>query len=241
MSIINIQNLSKSFGSNKVLEGLNLKVEKGETLVVLGSSGSGKTLLLKMIIGLISPDNGKIFIDGNEITSHKKNIRSLRRKIGMVFQTSALFDSMSVRDNIGLALSQNLRLKKDDINAIIQDKLRLVGLEGKESFMPSQLSGGMKKRVALARALALDPEIMLYDEPTTGIDPVMVDTIIHLLNELKTSLKKTSIIVTHDLQVAYRTADRIAVLCHGKILKEGTPSKIKEHEDLIIRKFIGAI
>jgi len=237
--MIVIENLVKRFGDNVVLNGVNLEIKDGQTTVVIGPSGCGKTVLLKHIIGLLKPDEGAIRINGEDIT--KLNFRQLsriRKKFGMVFQSSALFDSMTVYENVGLALTMFSRWPEERIREKVQHCLSLVGLEGVENLYPAELSGGMKKRVAIARALALDPHFILYDEPTTGLDPIMADTINKLINKLKTQLGVTSVAVTHDMVSAYTIGDKIAMLHEGKILFEGTPEEIRRSTHPVVRQFI---
>jgi phospholipid/cholesterol/gamma-HCH transport system ATP-binding protein len=236
---IRVVNLSKSFGENQVLRGVDLEVRQGESMVVIGGSGSGKTVLIKCIIGLIKPDEGKIYVDGLEITTlEEKGMNEVRKKFGMLFQWGALFDSMTVWENVGFGLRRHLRLKEEEIRRIACEKLELVGLNNIEELMPSELSGGMKKRVSLARALAMEPEILLYDEPTTGIDPIMADAINDLIIQMKEKLDVTSITITHDMKSAYKIGDRIAMLFQGKIIEVGSPEEIKNCSNPIVQQFI---
>ncbi len=237
--MIEIIELHKSFGKNHVLRGVNLKIDKGESVVVLGGSGSGKTVLLRQIIGLSKPDKGTVMIDGIEISRLNENeLNEFRKKFGMLFQSSALFDSMSVWENVGFALRQHTKLHDAKIKEIAREKLALVGLVGVEDIMPSELSGGMRKRVALARAIAMEPEILLYDEPTTGLDPIMAAAINDLIIEMREKLNITSIAITHDIKSAYRIADRIAMLYNGIIIETGTPDEIKNTSNPVVRQFI---
>ena len=227
---IRLVNLHKSFGENQVLRGVHLEVQEGESMVVIGGSGSGKTVLIKCIIGLIRPDEGEIYVDGLEITSlNEGRMNEVRKKFGMLFQWGALFDSMTVWENVGFGLLWQARLSEGEIRKIASEKLELLGLRNVEDLMPSQLSGGMKKRVSLARAIAMEPEILLYDEPTTGLDPIMADAINELIVEMKEKLKVTSITITHDMKSAYKIGDRIAMLCQGTIIEFGTPEEIRTH------------
>jgi len=236
---IRVVNLHKSFGENQVLRGVDLEVQQGESMVVIGGSGSGKTVLIKCIIGLTQPDEGEIYVDGLEITSLKeKRMNEVRKKFGMLFQWGALFDSMTVWENVGFGLRHQRHLKEEEIRKIASEKLALVGLKNVEDLMPSELSGGMKKRVSLARAIAIEPEILLYDEPTTGIDPIMADAINNLMIEMKQKLNVTSIAITHDMKSAYKIADRIAMLFNGKIVEVGSPEEIKNSSSLIVQQFI---
>lgn len=237
--MIEIIDLHKSFGNNQVLRGVNLRIEKGESVVVIGGSGSGKSVLIKNIIGLLRPDSGKVIIDGVDITMLKeKELYEVRRKFGMLFQYAALFDSMKVWENVAFALIRQKGMKEKEAKEIAIEKLRMVGLVGVEDLMPSELSGGMKKRVGLARAIAHEPEILLYDEPTTGLDPIMADAINDLIIEMRNKLKVTSIAITHDMNSAYKIADRIAMLYNGVIIETGTPEEIKNTKNPIVRQFI---
>lgn len=237
--MIEIIDLHKSFGGNHVLRGVNLKVEKGESMVVIGGSGSGKSVLLKHIIGTLKPDKGSVLIDGINIADlDETELYETRKRFGMLFQMSALFDSMKVWENVAFALMRHGKLDENDAKEIAAEKLRMVGLVGVEDLMPSELSGGMKKRVGLARAIAHAPEILLYDEPTTGLDPIMADAINDLIVEMKQKLTVTSIAITHDMHSAYKIADRIAMLYQGRIIGTGTPDEIKNTTNPIIRQFI---
>jgi phospholipid/cholesterol/gamma-HCH transport system ATP-binding protein len=239
--MIEIKNLHKSFRDNHVLKGVNLNIEKGKTTVVIGASGCGKSVLLKHIIGLLKPDKGEIWIDGEEITRmNEKELYRIRNKFGFLFQGSALFDSMTVAENVGLGLSENTNKPQDEITKIAAEKLELVDLSGTENLKPSELSGGMKKRVGLARALACNPEFILYDEPTTGLDPVTSDSIDNLIGSLAKNpkLQVTSIVVTHDIFSVYRVADRVAMMYDGVIHFEGTPQELESTSDKIVREFL---
>lgn len=237
--MIEIIDLKKKFGDNEVLSGVNLTIEKGITLVIIGRSGCGKSVLLKHIIGLLKPDSGEILIEGRNITKmDEKDIYEIRKKFGFLFQGAALFDSMSVEENIGLALKENTDLSKDRIREIVAEKLELVGLPNTEKMKPSDLSGGMKKRVSLARSLATNPDYILYDEPTTGLDPVMSDQIDELIRNLSEKLKVTSVVVTHDIFSVYDVADSVAMMHQGKIYFHGTPAELTETDDTLIRDFL---
>ncbi|HEX2788265.1 MAG TPA: ABC transporter ATP-binding protein [Ignavibacteria bacterium] len=237
--MIEIKNLKKSFGKNKVLDGVNLKITDGETLVIIGRSGCGKSVLLKHIIGLLKPDEGEVLIEGkNIVTMGEKELYAVRKKFGFLFQGAALFDSMSVGENVGLFLKENTSMSPDEIEKVIEEKLDIVGLKKIEHMMPADLSGGMKKRVSLARSLASDPEYILYDEPTTGLDPVMSDQIDDLIKDLAEKLKVTSIVVTHDIFSVYDVADRVAMMHEGKIYFEGTPQELTDSKDELIRNFL---
>jgi phospholipid/cholesterol/gamma-HCH transport system ATP-binding protein len=236
---IRVVNLQKSFGENHVLRGVHLEIQQGESMVVIGGSGSGKTVLIKCIIGLIRPDGGEIYVDGLEITSlNERRLNEVRKKFGMLFQGGALFDSMKVWENVGFGLRQQTRLGEEEIRRIATEKLRLLGLKDVEDLMPAELSGGMKKRVSLARAIALEPEMLLYDEPTAGIDPVVADAINELIIQMREKLNVTSIAITHDMKSAYKIGDRIAMLYQGKIIEVGTPDDIKNSPNPIVQQFI---
>jgi len=237
--MIELIDLHKSFGKNHVLRGANLKVEKGESMVVIGGSGSGKSVLIKHIIGTLKPDSGSVLVDGTDIAKLTENeLYETRKRFGMLFQMSALFDSMRVWENVAFALMRHGKLKEKDAKDIAIEKLKMVGLVGVEDLMPSELSGGMKKRVGLARAIAHAPEILLYDEPTTGLDPIMADAINDLIVEMRQKLTVTSVAITHDMHSAYKIADRIAMLYEGKIIQIGTPDEIKNTDNATVKQFI---
>ncbi len=237
--MIEIINLCKSFGDNVVLDNLNLTLNTGETTVIIGRSGCGKSVLLKHIIGLMKPDSGQVFIDGKDITAmNDKELKKIRMKFGMLFQGSALFDSLSVGENVGFALLEHTDTPRYIIRERVTESLRLVGLKDIEHLKPAELSGGMKKRVGLARAICMRPQIILYDEPTTGVDPIMGDAINDLISQLHDKLKTTSIAVTHDMRSAYKIATRIAMLYNGKIIANGTPEEIKNSKDPVVKQFI---
>ncbi|MBN1494047.1 MAG: ABC transporter ATP-binding protein, partial [Candidatus Omnitrophica bacterium] len=225
--MIEIVDIHKTFEDHYVLRGVNLSVNKGEKLVIIGRSGCGKSLLLKHVIGLMRPDKGQLFVNGEDVCScSQQRLDELRLKISMLFQGAALFDSLSVEENVAFPLTEHTKKTKEEIAAIVDEKLRLVGLAGIGRLKPAELSGGMKKRIGLARAIAHDPEIILYDEPTTGLDPIMADIINDLIIDLNAKLKVTSIVVTHDMTSAYKIADRIAMLYEGEIIGIGTPDEI---------------
>jgi len=234
-----IDSVSKRLGRAQVLRGVTLTVAAGESVVIIGRSGTGKSVLLKHVVGLMEPDQGTVRVEGVDVPSLRgKDLLTLRKRMGMLFQGGALFDSLSVGDNVGLPLREHTNVGEAQVGLVVKEKLHLVGLEGVEDMRPSNLSGGMKKRAALARALALNPEIMLYDEPTTGLDPITSDLINRLIRKLQERLKITSIAVTHDMRSAYHIADRIAMLHEGRIHAIGTPAEIQASTDPAVRQFI---
>ncbi|HLB05921.1 MAG TPA: ABC transporter ATP-binding protein [Thermodesulfobacteriota bacterium] len=238
-SMIKVVDLYKSFGPKKVLQGADLEISKGESMVVLGGSGTGKSVLIKCIIGILRPDGGKVYVSGQEVTSLREwELNEVRKKFGMLFQGGALFDSLSVWENVGFGLKQHTRLSDKEIKERAVEKLKLVGLFNVENLRTSELSGGMMKRVSLARAICMEPEILLYDEPTTGLDPIMADVINELIIHLKKTLKVTSIAITHDMVSAYKIADKIAMLYKGKIIEVGTPDEIKSSKNEVVQQFI---
>lgn len=237
--MIEIINLCKSFDEHVVLDNLNLTIPSGDTTVIIGRSGCGKSVLLKHIIGILKPDSGQVLIDGKDVTKmDEKELSGLRMNFGMLFQGAALFDSLNVLENVAFGLIEHTDTPKDEIAERVEECLALVGLKGIERKKPAELSGGMRKRVGLARAICLRPQIVLYDEPTTGVDPIMGDAINDLILELHDKLKVTGIAVTHDMTSAYKIADRIAMLYNGKIRVVGTPGEIKDAKDPIVRQFI---
>ncbi len=238
-TMILVKDVYKSFGSNHVLRGTSLEVKCGESMVVIGGSGTGKSVLIKCIIGLLHHDRGEIYVDGKEISNlNEKEWNDVRKKFGMLFQRDALFDSLSVWENVGFGLRQHTHLAEGEIKEIAIEKLKLVGLQKIENLMPAELSGGMRKRVSLARAIAMEPAILLYDEPTTGLDPIMANVINELIVEMREKLDVTSIAITHDMVSAYRIADRIAMLYRGEIIEVGTPEEIKTSSNEIVQQFI---
>ncbi len=239
MAMIEITNLCKSFGSLQVLRGVNLSVEKGESMTVIGGSGSGKSVLIKHIIGLLFPDKGEVKVAGQVLNElDEEGLNDVRKKFGMLFQGAALFDSLTVWENVGFGLKQHTKMSDQEIRAIATQKLALVGLKDVEDKMPVDLSGGMKKRVGLARAIAMDAEIILYDEPTTGLDPITADSINDLIVDLRKKLGVTSVAITHDMFSAYKISDRIAMLYKGEIQEIGTPDEIKGTTNPIVKQFI---
>ena len=237
--MIEIRGLSKRLGSKQVLDALDLDVRRGETLVVVGPSGTGKSVLLKHIIGLMTPDAGSIKVGGEEIVGmDERSLDRVRLKFGMLFQGAALFDSMTVGENVGLSLVEHTTLPAREIRRRVTERLGWVGLKGVETMKPASLSGGMKKRVGLARAMAMDPEIILYDEPTTGLDPITGDVINQLIRAMQQRLGVTSVVVTHDLMSAYKVGDRLAMLYQGRVMFTGTPAEVRHTDHAMVRQFI---
>lgn len=237
--MIKIRDLHKSFGDNHVLCGINLDIVEGETITIIGGSGEGKTVLLRIIMGLMRPDKGSVEIDGVNIARLKEQkLAKIQKKIGMLFQGAALFDSMTVGENIAFGLHYLTELSEEEIEVKVSEKLKMVGLEGIEKLRPETLSGGMKKRVSLARAIAMDPEYILYDEPSTGLDPIMADVINDMVIHLQKELKITSIAVTHDMVSAYKISNRIAMLYEGKIEEIGTPHEIERTKNPVVKQFV---
>ncbi len=235
---IRIENLYKAFGSKVILKGVNLEVYDGEKLCIIGKSGTGKSVIMKHLIGMLEPDSGKIFVDNDELTSaHDLKKERIISKFGILFQGAALFDSMNIYDNVAFGLRRQ-GVSEDEIASIVIEKLEQVGLKNIERKFPSELSGGMQKRVGLARAIAVKPEIMLYDEPTTGVDPITGGSVDRLINEMNEKVGITSIVVTHDMKSAYRVADRIAMLYEGEIIFTGTPDEVRNTDNPYVRQFI---
>jgi phospholipid/cholesterol/gamma-HCH transport system ATP-binding protein len=236
---VRFEDVHKAFGAKKVLEGVSLEIRRGETMVVLGGSGSGKSVLLRHIIGLHRPDKGRVVVDGEDIAGKdEEDLVPIRKKVAMLFQGGALFDSMTVAENVGYGLHEHTELEDREIDEIVRHKLSLVELEGVESLMPSELSGGMRKRVALARSIAMDPQCILYDEPTTGLDPVIANAINDLIRGLQERLKVTSVVVTHDIQSAFFVGDRIAFLYEGRMLFVGTVAEARGSAEPRLRQFL---
>ena len=232
-------NVEKAFGPKKVLRGVNLDVARGETVVVLGGSGSGKSVLLRHAVGLVRPDAGQVYVEDLEISQlDEDELQETRKKVGMLFQSGALFDSMTVRENVSFALVEHTDWDEAKVLARTEEVLRLVELEGALDLMPSDLSGGMRKRVALARAIALAPAAILYDEPTTGLDPITANTINHLIRSLQQRLGVTSVVVTHDIHSAFTVGDRIAFLHEGRILFYGTTAEARSAGEPVLRNFL---
>ena len=242
MTMIKIKNVSKYFGAKVALKNINLEIHDGETLAIIGGSGSGKSTLLRLMIGLIQPTEGEIWIGNEEISKMtEEEITKIRLKMGMVFQYSALFDSMTVGDNVAFGLVEHTNLDKAEIQKIVREKLHQVGLEGVENLMPNELSGGMKKRVSLARAIAFEPEIIFYDEPSSGLDPIMTNKIDELIVNTQRALKVISVVVTHDMVSACRIADRIAMIYNGELIAVDNVENFKKIDDPRVKEFFRVI
>jgi len=238
-AVIKVKDLVRKFGNRTVLDGVNLEVYRGETFVIMGGSGCGKSTLLRHMIGNLKPTSGRVELLGRDITDlYGSELDEVRKRIGMSFQSSALFDSMTVGENVSLPIREHTKLDKSVIEIMITMKLELVGLRGFEDLMPSEISGGMKKRVGLARAIALDPQIVFYDEPTAGLDPIVAAVIDRLIMDLSKKLSITSVVVTHDMKSVMTIADRIAMLYEGKMLEVGTPDEIKNSGNAMVQQFI---
>jgi phospholipid/cholesterol/gamma-HCH transport system ATP-binding protein len=237
--MITIRGLRKKLGTKQVLDGVDLDVRKGETVVVMGRSGSGKSVLLKHIIGLMKPDSGSVTVDDVEVTAlSETGLDDVRERFGMLFQGAALFDSLTVGDNVALGLRMHLKMKPAEIKQRVTERLEWVGLAGVESSKPASLSGGMRKRVGLARAIAMDPQYILYDEPTTGLDPIMAASIDELIRSLQRRLGVTSVVVTHDMTSAYQVGDRLAMLHDGRVVFVGTPDETRGTTNPLVKQFI---
>ena len=236
---ISLQHVYKSFNGKEVLRDLSIDVSTGESLVIVGGSGTGKSVTLKHIIGLLRPDRGQVLIDGHDITKMKDvELNQFRRRFGMSFQEGALFDSMSVFENIAFPLRRHTKMSESEIRDRVHECLDDVHLEGVEKRRPSELSGGMRRRVGFARAISLKPEILLFDEPTTGLDPVISDVVADLIVEMDEKLNTTTVTITHDMKVAFKIADRVAMLHRGGIIEEGTPEEFQRSDDPIVQQFI---
>lgn len=239
---INIVGVHKSFGTQKVLDGIDLKIPRGKITVILGRSGIGKSVLLKHMIGLLRPDRGRVYVDDTDINSlGPLQLNKIRSKFGMLFQSAALFDSFDVFDNVAFPLVEHTSFTREKIAKVVKEKLALVGLRDVDDKMPSELSGGMKKRVGLARAIALEPEIILYDEPTTGLDPLMTDSVDRLILDTQRKLSITSVVISHDIASAFKIADKIAMIDNGKIVEEGNPTGFKNSTNPFVKRFLTGI
>jgi phospholipid/cholesterol/gamma-HCH transport system ATP-binding protein len=237
--MIRIDRISKSWGDREVLRECSVEVRRGETLVVIGSSGTGKSTLLRTIIGLVEPDSGHVYVDGEDVQSlDRKGLSKLRSRMGYLFQSGALINWLNVGDNVALPLVETRGVSRDDAVPLVERALDMVGLAGTRPLMPNQLSGGMRKRVGLARSLVTEPDIILYDEPTTGLDPVTAHIIDQLIVDMRNKLGVTSVVVSHDMEGVYRVADRVAMLYDGRIIATGTPDEIRGSGDPIVRQFI---
>ena len=240
-ALIQFRNVRKAFGPKRIYDGLDLQVRAGESLTIIGGSGVGKSVMLKMLIGLLKVDSGEILFHGEDITKKSaQELGTVRQKIGMLFQGAALFDSISVGENVAYGLREHFfkKMSDDEMSARVEWALGLVGLPGIEDMRPSDLSGGMKKRVGLARAIAIQPEVILYDEPTTGLDPINTTRINHLITGLKRTLNITSIVVTHDMASAFTISDRLAMVHRGRIIAQGTPEQFKQIDNQRVADFI---
>ncbi len=239
MAYLKIENLTKKLGDQQVLDGVNIDVAKGESIVIIGQSGCGKSVLLKHVLRLLSPDSGKVIFDDRDLsTLSSRELFETRQRIGLLFQSAALFDSLTVAENVGLGLKESRRYSRSEIDEIVMDKLGLVGLASAADKHPAELSGGMRKRAGLARAFATDPELLLYDEPTTGLDPITADIIDDLIVELNEKMHVTSIAVTHDMTSAYKIAGRILMLYQGKVEFEGSPEETRNSTNPVVKQFI---
>jgi phospholipid/cholesterol/gamma-HCH transport system ATP-binding protein len=240
--MIEVRELKKSFGTHEILEGVNLRIEKGESVVIIGRSGGGKSVLLKHLVALLKPDSGQVLIDGEDIVPmNERELLRIRHKFGMLFQSAALFDSMTVAENVGFALNRERKLTTGEIEKKVAEILEMVDLPGTEDKKPSELSGGMRKRVGLARAIIYQPQIVLYDEPTTGLDPIVSDSIDKLIMRVRDRLDVTTVVVTHDMRSARRVGQRIMMLHERKIYATGTPDEIFQSKDPIVRQFIDGV
>ena len=237
--MIKLIDLHKSFGSQKILDGLHMEIEDSKTTVIIGRSGGGKSVLLKHIIGLLKPDSGQVVVDGVDIVKlGDHDLNDIRKKFGMLFQEAALFDSMNVFDNVAFPLREHTEMKAPEIRDVVTDRLHAVGLSGIEQKMPSELSGGMRKRVGLARAIALRPRIVLFDEPTTGLDPVMTEAINQLIMNTQKIFDLTCVVISHDIQSIFKIGHKIAMLYEGRIIAYGSPDEIQASENPVIRQFL---
>jgi phospholipid/cholesterol/gamma-HCH transport system ATP-binding protein len=240
--MIEVRDLKKKFGAQLILDGINLRIETGESVVIVGRSGGGKSVLLKHLVGLLKPDNGRVLIDGEDIVPmNERQLLPVRRKFGMLFQGAALFDSMTVAENVGFVLWHNQKLAPGIIKARVAEALEMVDLPGIEDKKPSELSGGMRKRVGLARTIIYQPQVVLYDEPTTGLDPIASDSIDQLILRVHERLKITSVAVTHDMRSARRVGQRILMLHEKKVYVTGTPDEIFNSTDPVVRQFIEGV
>jgi len=240
--MIEVRGLQKSFGAHRILDGVSFRIEKGESVVIIGRSGCGKSVLLKQLIGLLEPDAGEVLIEGENIVGmNERELMRVRRRFGMLFQGAALFDSMTVAENVGFAFRQDRSLSREEVTRKVGEALEMVDLPGTESKKPSELSGGMRKRVGLARAIVYQPEIVLYDEPTTGLDPIVSDSIDQLILRVRDRLKVTTVVVTHDMRSARRVGQRILMLHDRRIYATGTPEDIFGSQEPVVKQFIEGV
>jgi phospholipid/cholesterol/gamma-HCH transport system ATP-binding protein len=240
--MIEVRDLKKSFGTHSILDGVSFRIEKGESVVIIGRSGGGKSVLLKLLIGLLQPDAGQVLIEGeNIVPMNERELLHVRRKFGMLFQSAALFDSMTVAENVGFAFRRERSLPEEEVRRKVAEVLEMVDLPGTEDKKPSELSGGMKKRVGLARAIIYHPQIVLYDEPTTGLDPIVSDSIDQLILRVRDRLDVTTVVVTHDMRSTRRLGHRIMMLHNQKIYATGTPDEIFNSQDPVVRQFVEGV
>ena len=240
--MIEVRDLKKSFGTHSILDGVSFRIEKGESVVIIGRSGGGKSVLLKLLIGLLQPDTGQVLIEGeNIVPMNERELLHVRRKFGMLFQSAALFDSMTVAENVGFAFRRERSLPEEEVRRKVAEVLEMVDLPGTEDKKPSELSGGMKKRVGLARAIIYHPQIVLYDEPTTGLDPIVSDSIDQLILRVRDRLDVTTVVVTHDMRSTRRLGQRIMMLHNQKIYATGTPDEIFNSQDPVVRRFVEGV
>jgi phospholipid/cholesterol/gamma-HCH transport system ATP-binding protein len=237
--IIEIRNVRKTLGSRKVLDGISLSIERGRTMAVVGPSGVGKSTLIKHMVGLMKPDSGDVLFDGQSVVkANRRELAAIRNKFGVVFQSAALLNSLSVAENVALPLVEHTRLSAQEIDRIVREKLAQVHLTGFEDYMPADLSGGMRKRAGLARALVRDPEVILYDEPTAGLDPVMANAIVALAGETAERTGNTSVIITHDIDTVFPICHSAAMIYRGRIVAQGSPEELRRSEDPVVRQFM---
>lgn len=240
--MIELENIHKSFNTHPVLDGLSLSIPTGKITVILGPSGIGKSVTLKLIIGLLKPDRGRVLVDGTDINKlNAQELNRFRRHFGMLFQSAALFDSLTVADNVAFPLREHTHKSEEEIQQIVTEKLQLVGLPHAHKKYPDELSGGMRKRVGLARAIALEPDIILYDEPTTGLDPLTCNAINELIVTMQKELHTTSVIISHDIESTFQVADKIAMIDDGRIVAEGSPPEFRRSPHQAVQKFLGAV
>ena len=237
--IIRVVDIHKSFSGATVLDGINLDIERGKINFIIGRSGGGKSVMLKLIIGLMKPDSGHIYLDDRDLAAlDDREFNRVRMRFGMCFQEAALFDSMTVGENVAFPLTEHTRLKRKEIQRLVTEKLALVGLEGVENLTPSEISGGMRKRVGLARAMILEPEILLFDEPTTGLDPIMCEQIDEMIVSTQSKMNVTTIVISHDMAATLRIADYVAMIYQGRIVAYGNPREVRNSADPVVQQFL---